>query len=409
MNPFVEEESDEEDEDWEDEDEEDAEVTVVEDHAIYYAIRENDKQRVDQMMRADPKVLAISAAKWDGTPLIYAILEAEDADWGDEMAMFIIRHECSQYWGAATQTRTTNFDYAGMTPIMAAVWAEQPAVVQALVARGAEPTEMNPKIGHTPLSLAGVRHSSAGQEILEYLLTFPAVRATIHDPFESDHGGRTSILGEACGVLRPHNTPKVIKILLDAGADPSFPGEDEGKSPLTMLEIPRDFYRRCEECPHKQAEAYARIDESEALLRASIDASVRARCLFKARFVDDAAKAIPAAAEAARKDGLSPSAQRRRALDTAPECLKGRVEEQRPLPGVVCDDAGKGCLEMQGETTSDVLEKAVTGLNDDVFEKLMEMMVPPGDLAWEGEPMGKFLKRLENEDWRLGLNIGWLA
>ena len=40
----------------------------------------------------------------------------------------------------------------------------------------------------------------------------------------------------------------------------------------------------------------------------------RARCLFKARFVDDAAKAIPAAAEAARKDGLSPSAQRRRAL-----------------------------------------------------------------------------------------------
>jgi hypothetical protein len=42
-----------------------------------------------------------------------------------------------------------------------------------------------------------------------------------------------------------------------------------------------------------------------------------------------------------------------------------------------------------------MLEKAVTELKDDLFEELMAMMLPPGDLAWKGEEMGKFFDRIK--------------
>lgn len=41
----------------------------------------------------------------------------------------------------------------------------------------------------------------------------------------------------------------------------------------------------------------------------------------------------------------------------------------------------------------DVLEKFVHGLPDDLFEDLMEMMVPPGDFARRDEVLAKQTKR----------------
>jgi hypothetical protein len=34
-------------------------------------------------------------------------------------------------------------------------------------------------------------------------------------------------------------------------------------------------------------------------------------------------------------------------------------------------------------------------LPSDLFEDLMQMMVPPGDFAWRGEPLGMLLQREE--------------
>lgn len=127
------------------------EAVVVEDHPIYYAIQNEDKERVDEMIHKDPSVLAVSAAIWDGTPLIYAILDSDEFQKGNEMALHIIEHAPRKYWDCVTQTATTNFGGGGMTALNAACMEHQLDTVKALVERGADPTKEDREVGQMPL------------------------------------------------------------------------------------------------------------------------------------------------------------------------------------------------------------------------------------------------------------------
>jgi hypothetical protein len=395
-------------------------AAAARDKVVFFrAIEARSKGLVDEMIQANPSLLAVYDAEWDGTPLIYAILDDDD----DEMALHLIGR-----WGPlldldfATPTPVYEFHSKGVTALTTACWWSRPRVVQALVEQGADPTKGMAN-GWTPLSLAVAQIRPAAEEIVAYLATIPSVRATFRLLFEGpDIVGldkkRVSILGEACGKCDP--SPNMVKLLLSAGADATFPGG--GASPLEAVRAVKRWHPERYPAllyPEEQAN-FAKIVAVEAMLQASIDDSVRARCLFKVGMLHNAAFAIPAAAKDARDKGLSVAVQRQKAIGAAPASLKKRVAEGQVLPRVEVgiqiqtpqllaevtkvEDAlespeiGTAMLEWLRATLGmeqelDVLRLTLE-LPDVLFEQLLEMMVPPGDFAWRGEELGAFLARL---------------
>ena len=104
----------------------------------------------------------------------------------------------------------------------------------------------------------------------------------------------------------------------------------------------------------------------------------------------DAANALPAAqADAAKKRELSEKERPQKVLDAAP-CLKARVRTTQSLPLVSFQTPAMSPVPTRSAC---VLEKAVRELPDNLFKDLIEMMVPPANLAWRGEVLGKFLER----------------
>lgn len=388
-------------------------AVIVDDHPIYHAIREEDKQKIDELVDKDPSVLAVSAEIWDGTPLIYAILYAGDYPEnkkGDEMALHIINHKPQKYWDVVTETtENNNFLYKGMTPLLAACWAEEPEIVKALVERGADPTESNPEVDHAPLTLTVYRSSGEAEDILEYLLSFPRVRETLKNPVGADGGYTTTVLGAACdGCTRA--TLFMIQQLLHAGADPTYGGDVSGTSALEIVREERAKLIKRTNLGTDQQKDIQTLDKMEQMFLRSIDESLRARLLFRVRFVADAVKAISAASQDAWKRGLVPDEQRQKAFDATPECLEKRFEVNGPMPIVLYTDpvpswavtkCACGCnrfiippSDENAEKARTLLELVVNELSDDLFNGLIKMMVPPGDMAWDGEKLGAFLDRV---------------
>jgi hypothetical protein len=376
-------------------------TVVVEDHPIYYAIQNEDKERVDEMIHKDPSVLAVSAAIWDGTPLIYAILDSDVFQKGNEMALHIIEHASNKYWDCVTQTATNNFRSGGMTALNAACTCLELRLdtVKALVERGADPTKKDRDVGQTPMSYLVWRRSREAEDIMEYLLSLPSVRETLHDVLDGDaFDSKLTYLGMACEGNK--RSPLSIKLLMNAGADPTYPGVGSFKSPLKVIRSQkRRLASTCRPFTKDMHDEMKKIEVIEEMFQDSIDASIKARLFFEARFVADAAMAIPAALGSAMVEGMPPFVQRQRALEATPGCLQHRV--QRNLyeePGTYHDDEQEEEDNEDGdgaEMETKVFHRAVDELPDDLFDDLMELMVPPGDTAWKGEALGNFLKRLQ--------------
>lgn len=201
------------------------------------------------------------------------------------------------------------------------------------------------------------QQSREREDVVAYLLQQSAVQATV-DAVSVDN--MTALCNASAWGHDAH-----VRLLLDAGADPTIPAGEH--SPLG----------------HSVRKGNPRIS---ALLRHAIAADDFTRALYKARCLLDAAIVIAKAAQNARDKGEPPAVQRQRAMAAAPPYLKGRVEQEQPLPVVELKPMRKKPRQWEEKaraTIASVLgmtEGGVMypGLPEEVYEQLMEYMV----LGW---------------------------
>jgi hypothetical protein len=167
--------------------------------------------------------------------------------------------------------------------------------------------------------------------------------------------------------------PEMLRLLLGAGADPTV-GDCVCHTPLDVA----------------RAIGYACCT---ALLEAAVAEPHRARALFKARSLVDAAIAVPKAAKAARDKGLSLAEEQRLTLAAAPAFLKGRVAWGHELP-----DVNVGVVEGEEDEELVACVKYVLGLDggagmvSELFVELLKMILPKWDYARKGDPLGVVCK-----------------
>lgn len=359
-------------------------------HPLFHAIQDEDMDAIKFIMEAEPSAFSLFYTNWDGTPLIYAITDGKFAE-----ALYIIEHGPEQDWDFETPMGTRNFGRS-WSAMEAACTVKRPEIVEALVKRGADPAKINEDWGCTSLNMVlrsyhdDVANDAENVEkIVAFLLTFPSVRANFHNLWKDvEEDPDVSVLGEACTSVCP---PSIIKRLLDAGVDATFPGGPG--SPLKCMGLP---YWEGWWTPARRATAM----ELRDLIQASIDESIKARLLYRVRRAVDAVKVSLISADIARKQGMSPDEERRQTLDATPAFLRKRVQDSRRMPRVVYGpsviprDSSPETKVVEGERAG-VLRMAAEELPDELFTQLMEMMVPPGDFARRGEELGAFLERAE--------------
>jgi len=366
--------------------------------AIYFAIKNKNKALVDEIIEVVPGVLNRVVPHWDGTPLMYTITSADktredpegDPDFID-LALHII--ECGGDLTVATQDMTTNY-WIGFTALQAACACTGPGLeefVEALLAKGVDPAQDAIGLFQVLKLVLHNDHEDAAK-VLQKLVALPAVKAAlptlIGGDDHGDYGGRSILVPAVDLFVYKHDRDVMLKILLDAGVDPTYPG-----SGLTVLDE-LEFCAQNSDAKYKKHEHVA--DAMKHMVRASIDASLRARWFFRLWLVADAADAIPAAIQHAQEKGLAADVQQQKVVEAAPACLAGRVRSGSDLP-TVCRTSEKDFLyqfmEPEPLDVAEVLQFALS-LPHDVFMTLMGMMVPPGDLAWQGEELGALLGRL---------------
>jgi len=220
------------DEDHEDEDEEQ--------HLIFDAISHDNVELVDQCMLHEPLVLYRRHLEFDQTPVHFAVWEKKSA-----LALRMIESGLRQDFDSAMECE----DWKGSGTLHIACELGYLDVVKALVYRGADPI----KGGHAPHAgpfnplMCAV--NARERDVVEFLLRYAPVRSHINDLAP---GGRT-VLGMACEFV----DNGIIQLLLDAGADPTFPeGEN---SPANVI-----LYDEC------TVEHRANILPNLALIQAAI-------------------------------------------------------------------------------------------------------------------------------------------
>lgn len=187
-------------------------------HPLFHAIQDDQLDTMKQILRDEPGAVSLFYSNWTGTPLIYALLDSKY-----EAASYIVEHGPEQDWDFETPSGSSS----GFTALEAACMDGQVDIVKALVKRGADPALVTKKFRTTPLRMALDRKNPADkiEEMVAYLLTFPSVRASLHDGtlarncYVSD-GTPVSVLSEACALTDP--SPSIVRRLLDAGADATF-------------------------------------------------------------------------------------------------------------------------------------------------------------------------------------------
>lgn len=163
------------------------------------------------------------------------------------------------------------------------------------------------------------------------------------------------------------------RILINAGADPTLPPGDY--SPL--------------------ARAKAAGYQDSVRFMTEVLELYRVRALHKARCLIDAGNAVLKAGKDAEDAGLGGTVQQEeRKVAAAPVYLKGRVERGAVLPSVVGGEGDEG----RGKERAAVafvlgMEEGGKGgksLPDELYEELIEYMVPSSDPARRGRPLGVY-------------------
>ena len=192
-----------------------------------------------------------------------------------------------------------------------------------------------------------------------------------------DTGGCTALYWAASD-----GSADIVQLLLQAGADPTI-RDNDGYMPLNGA---RQSFR--EPCI--------------PLLEAALVEPQRARALFKARALLDAAHASHKARTDAQTKGHPAAVQQQEAIAAAPVYLTQRVAQARELPRVsiqhdhdineegeklvVCVKYALG-LEGGGVVLFEGKEPTV-GMLPEVLVKLLELLVPKWDPARKGEVLG---------------------
>jgi ankyrin repeat protein len=173
---------------------------------LFSAIDELDAPRVRELLAggADPNVLN---ATWAGLRPLHAAVQAialDEGGGGLDMIEALLAH------GADVNGWTARKD---QTPLLTALFEEQPALAERLLAAGADPNVRNSE-GDSPLRVAAAR----GDRAMVSLLLGAGAAKTIDD--WGGLSGRTAL-----GLAAEQLDVPMMKMLLDAGADPSAQGE----------------------------------------------------------------------------------------------------------------------------------------------------------------------------------------
>lgn len=317
------------------------------DHPVFDDIMDGNLTAVKRRVLKHPTLCAERNCV-DQTPLIAAVYNKEPA-----IALWLIEHGQSEL-DAAVGVGLTALHYACREGML--------GVAHTLVVAGANPLPLD-KHNRTPLIFA----ASAGRaEVVSFLLSLPAVRAAA--AMNTVDGCGMLPLSLACS----NNELPTIKVLLNAGADPTIPAG--AKSPLN------------------QAARHLGIPN---LIFSAIE-SQRPRLLHKARALLDAAHAVRKAKVDARDKGLSASEQLTAAISAAPAYLKGQAGGGVALPRVELTppptqgvQAGGDAVERLRAVMAFVLGMGEeTGLPPKRFAERLGCLVPRADPAWRGAPLG---------------------
>lgn len=335
---------DNDEEEWEEASDDDDDVDE-EPNNIFDAIDANNKRAVHAMILADPGVLTIS--KWDETPLFYAIHDKKF-----DMALHIIN--CGgEHLDIDAELPDDSGDHPkGYTALHMACFHTHLDLVKLLVDRGANPAHET-KPGWMPLSDAMNKMGQAN-EVVEFLLKIPAVRAKLHVLEET---GYSPLTLATCG-SSIERVARNIKLLLDAGADPTYPSGCH--YPLCQLKY-----------DHRSAPPDT-LAVPVASLQGAIDDCMRVRLLFKAyRLVN------------------SPTASGTRIDVPSAATTVSPAEESENMD--------------TKERRTEVLRFALGMRNDsnlphELFTELMMMMVPRHDPSWRGEKLGGLLERIKDSE-----------
>jgi hypothetical protein len=287
-------------------------------------------------------------------------------------------------------------DRGGMTPLMWAAEGEQDAVVERLLALGAD-VGLRDCEGQTAAHFAcDGDHASTLALLLDHgapinacscdgatLLMWAAFYgATECVTLLLARGGDALELDarDQYGTTALHRAPQggkaeIVRLLLQAGADPTI-RNNYGRTPLDVAR--RMGYQSC------------------ILFLEPAIAPQYARSLLKARALLDAALAVSKARNDAADKGEPPAVQQQeKALAAAPAYLKGRVAEGRALPAVLVQAVGE---DQEQERLLACLKYALgleggggwhegegpapqEGMVKEVFVELCELLVPTWDRA----------------------------
>jgi hypothetical protein len=175
----------------------------------------------------------------------------------------------------------------------------------------------------------------------------------------------------------------IVRLLLQAGADPSILNE-EGDTPLDPAEFTSRAARR--------------------LLRAALIEPQRTRALFRARALIDTGRTVTAAAAVLARKGLPTVLHQDIIAMAVPPHVAGRVAQAQELPGVSIqhdddndaeDEKRAACLkyalglEGGGGVVLEGQEEPAVGMLPEVFVELLELLVPKWDPAQKGRPLGR--------------------
>ena len=175
-------------------------------HPIFAEIQHGDFSAVQQYVLADEAVLEEREYKTSRTPLMAAIV------WGRlSIAHWLLKHRGQHDLEAACQ--------CGWTALLFAAYHGHLPLVQKLVAANANPAVLT-SMGWTPLVGAILTQNV---DMVVFLLRLPAVRASIN---VVSNGHWTAL-----SLASLHGRERIVRLLLDAGADPTLPA-DRSRSPL---------------------------------------------------------------------------------------------------------------------------------------------------------------------------------